>query len=183
VTPEEFARFLELLSPDTEEAGRRYICLHKKLIGFFEMKGISDPVSCADETITRAILKTGAGTLVTSVDSYCFGIARNIAREKYRDEQREILVFTKFIKNNAGISLDEEVERIYNLLKPCFEQLPAEEKKLLFAYCEEMHGRARTEHRQRLAERMKITMATLRVRVTRLRNNLTECVRKRANRV
>ena len=42
---EMFARFLEFLAPDTEEAGRRYTRLHKKLTGFFRMKGISDPES------------------------------------------------------------------------------------------------------------------------------------------
>src|SRR2546423_6723938 len=49
VSPEAFARFLEFLSPDTEEAGRRYTRLHEKLVGFFSLRGISDSLSAADE--------------------------------------------------------------------------------------------------------------------------------------
>jgi hypothetical protein len=51
VNQEMFARFLELLAPDPEEAGRSYTNLHKRLTGFFRMKGLTDPVSAADETL------------------------------------------------------------------------------------------------------------------------------------
>ena len=180
MNPEVFARFLQLLSPDTEEAGRRYTSLHKKLTGFFSLKGVSDPVSAADETIDRAVLKVDAGAVVPDVEKYCKGIARNIAKERLRLLQREYTAFTKFLED-LGNSSAEQVERIYNILKPCFEQLAVEERQLLLAYCHETQGRARAEHRRRLAETMKMTLLALRVRVTRLRNNLTDCVRKRSN--
>ena len=177
---EAFARFLELLSPDPEEAGRHYTRLHEKLAGFFRLKGISDPVSAADETIDRAALKITAGTPVSDADKYCLGIARNIAKEKYRSAQRETSAFLKFIEYLPDAS-DEQVERIYRILKPCFEQLAVEEQKLLLAYCQIMRGRARAEHRRQLAETMKTTMLALRMRVTRLRSSLTDCVKKRSN--
>ena len=177
---EAFARFLEALSPDTEEAGRHYTRLHEKLVGFFRLKGISDPVSAADETIDRAALKITAGTPVSDAGKYCLGIARNISKEKYRSAQREISAFLKFIENLPDAS-DEQVERIYRILKPCFEELAFEEQKLLLAYCQVMRGRARAEHRRRLAETMKTTMLALRMRVTRLRSSLADCVKKRSN--
>lgn len=179
---EVFARFLKQLSPDTDEAGRRYTGLHKKLTGFFSMKGLSDPVSAADETIDRAVLKVNAGTVVPDVEKYCLGIARNIAKERSRLAQREHTAFHRFIEDLSNSSA-EQVERIYNILKPCFEQLAVEERQLLMMYCHEIQGRARAEHRRRLAETMKMTLLALRVRVTRLRNSLTDCVRKRSNKV
>ncbi len=179
VSSEALSRFLESLSPDTEEAGRRYTRLHERLVGFFRLKGISDPASAADETIDRAALKIVAGTHVPEADKYCLGIARNIAKERYRQSQRENSVFLKFIENLPDAA-NEQVERIYCILKPCFEQLASEEQELLLAYCQVIRGRARAEHRRHLAEIMKTTVLALRMRVTRLRNILMDCVRKRS---
>ncbi|HJQ68559.1 MAG TPA: hypothetical protein VKA70_06290 [Blastocatellia bacterium] len=174
--------FLRVLSPDPEEAGRRYTNLQRRLIGFFTLKGLSDPVNAADETIDRAAVKIYAGAVVPDVEKYCLGIARNIAKERSRLIVRETRAFHKFVED-LGNSSAEQVERIYNILKPCFEQLAADERQLLLAYCHEIRGRARAEHRRKLAEAMKMTLLALRVRVTRLRNSLTDCVRKRSNAV
>lgn len=174
-----FARFLESLSNDAEDAGLRYTRLHEKLVGFFRLKGISDPVSAADETIDRAVIKITTGTQVSDADKYCLGIARNITKEKYRSQQRESSAFLKFIENLPDAA-DEQVERIYSILKPCFEELDVEEQKLLVSYCQVIRGRARAEYRRKLAETMKMTVLALRMRVTRLRSSLTDCVKKRS---
>lgn len=180
MSPEEFARFLESLSPDAEEA----VCLYnrlrdKKLVGFFEMKGISDPLSAADEVLDRAAVKISGGANVPSVEKYCLGIARNVAKEKWREEQRESSVFLHFTQSLADNSA-EEVERIQQVLKPCFEELPEEDQRLLQAYCQVLHGRPRAEHRRQLAETMKTSMLALRLRVTRLRGRLADSVRRRS---
>jgi hypothetical protein len=179
VNPEDFARFLQLLSPDSEEANRRYGELLRKLQGFFTLKGVSDPGNAADEAIDRAALKIAAGAVVPDVSKYCFGFARHIAQEQLRLRQRESQAFQNFIEDLSHSSA-EQVDRIYNLLKPCFGQLAHEEQQLLESYCYEMEGRARAKHRQKLAETLKISTLALRVRVTRLRNSLADCIRKRS---
>jgi hypothetical protein len=182
VNREDLERFLKLLSPDTKESGRRYLRLHEKLTGFFRLKGVSDPASAADETIDRAVLKIGAGTVVPDVDNYCLGIARNIFKERLRLMRRENSAFHEFMEDLSNSSA-EQVERIYSILKPCFEMLAAKEQQLLLAYCHEIQGRARAEYRRQLAETRKTTVLALRVRVTRLRSILTDCVQKRSNEV
>jgi hypothetical protein len=179
VNAEAFPRLLELLSSDAEEAGRCYKCLQEKLTGFFNMKGITDPVSAADEAIDRAALNIAAGADVPDVDKYCMGIARNVAKERFRLMYREDSVFREFADDVTGYS-GEQVDRIYTVLKPCFEQLAAEEQTLLREYCREARGRARAEQRRQLAETMKITVLALRIRVTRLRSSLADCARKRS---
>jgi len=179
MNPENFARFLECLSPDVEEAGYRYTRLHQRLVGLFNIKGISDPVSAADETLDRAARKIYSGADVPDIDKYALGIARNIARERRRYEQREEAGFLNFIERLNNNS-DEEVERIQLVLQPCFEQLPVEDQQLLAAYYHAVQGRARAEYRLQLAESMKITVVALRMRVTRLRSNLTDCARKQS---
>lgn len=180
VNQEMFARFLELLAPDPEDAGRRYTNLHKRLIGLFRMKGLTDPVSAADETLDRAIVKIAAGAVVPDVDKYCLGIAQNIAKEKYRLIKREESALRKFILELSESS-GELVEKIYAILKPCFEKLPLDEQQLLLAYCRDVQGQSRAKFRRRLAEALGISVLALRIRVTRLRNRLSDCVQKRAN--
>ena len=178
MSPEDFARFLNPLSTDAEEAGRIYTRLHRKLAGFFALRGVSDPGEAADDTLDRAAARINAGAAVPDLPRYCLGIARNIARERWRREQRESAASADFAARLAGGD-DEEVERIHRVLKPCLEQLTADERELLLAYCQVAHGRERAEHRRRLAESRQTTVLALRMRVTRLRVALSECVRKR----
>ncbi len=176
---EAFTRFLECLSPDAEEAGQRYTRLHGKLTGFFRMRGIADPMSAADETLDRAMTKIMDGADVPSVDKYCMGIARNIVKERLRLPQREATAFTNFIEYFNTADGQEELQKIYLIQKPCFEQLSDEDQKLLVAYCQVERGRARAEHRRKLAEIRQTTLLALRMRVTRLRVSLADCVEKR----
>jgi DNA-directed RNA polymerase specialized sigma24 family protein len=179
MSPEDFARFLESLSPDEEEAGRLYIRLHKKLIGFFGMKGISDSTGAADETLKRAAARLAGGADVPDMERYCLGIARNVAKEWWRRERREEEVFQRFVGSLADDSAGE-VERIEHILKPCFERLKSEDRELLVAYCSVPEGLSRAEHRRQLADELGITVGALRIQVSRLRDKLEECVEGRA---
>jgi hypothetical protein len=178
----EFTSFLELLSSTSGgEDGAAYYCrLHGKLEGFFTMKGICDPAGAADETVNTAVRRIGEGVPVPDVGRYCMGIARNIARERQRRERREANAFVRFLEdldNGSG----EQVERVEQVLRPCFELLTAEDRELLVAYCQVLHGRARAEHRRELALRMNTTVQALRMHVMRLRRDLADCVGKHSD--
>lgn len=177
VTREIFERLLESLSADAEEAARLYTRLHIKLAGLFSLKGLSDPAEAADETLDRAAVNIAAGANVPNVEKYCLGIARNVAREKLRLARREGSTFLSFVKDLPGLG-PEQVERIYLILQPCFEKLAEADRELLTRYCQVMRGRARAEHRRQLAESLNISTVALRMRVTRLRDNLTDCAQK-----
>jgi hypothetical protein len=174
---EALTRLLGALSPDDEEAGRLYNALHAKLVGFFNMKGVSDPMSAADVVMDRAGRRISEGAVVPNVNSYCLGIAKFVTKERLRKTRREnsaLLGLTGELNEHSG----DEVERIYRLLKPCFEQSSAKEQELLRKYCQLLKGRARAEHRRQVADEMKISQKALRIRVTRLRSKLWDCVRK-----
>jgi hypothetical protein len=178
MSPEDFARFLACLSPDAEEANGRYLRLQKKLAGFFSMRGTSDGADAADETIDRAAVLSRDGRSIPDMEKFCVGVARNIARERRRREQREASTFLDFVRKVADHS-DEQIERIQRILKPCFAQLAPEDQRLLADYCRVFRGRARAEHRRQLAEKMETSVLGLRMRVTRLRSVLAACVQKR----
>jgi len=179
VSSEALERFLEFLSPDPDEAGHLYTLLHKKLVGFFSMKGVADPYGAADETIDRAVLKIADNTPVSDVNNFCLGIARYIVKERLRYTQRENSSFINFINNLPTVPV-EEIERFYGVLRYCFEKLTVPDQELLVAYCQVFRGRARAECRRQLAESMGLSVLALRMRVTRLRSVLTDCVQKRS---
>jgi len=182
VSPEAFARFLECLAADSDEAGRIYARLHEKLGHLLALKGISDPDSAADETLERVIIKIENGAAISDLNHYCMGIARNVARERMRHMRRETSAFLQYLENITGGS-DEQAESIFNVMQPCFEELAVEDQKLLEAYCQVMKGQARAEHRRCLAEQMGTTLLALRMRVTRLRRTLTDCVHERLKQI
>lgn len=175
---DDLAPFLEALSPDQDEAGDRYVHIQKKLIGFFNMRGVSDPAKAADEVIKRAGIRVRGGADVPDMERYCLGIARNVAKEEWRREQRESAGFVDFIQSLANDTA-EEVERIESILKPCFELLEEDDRELLAAYCRIAEGLSAAEHRRRLAGKVGKTMRALRTHVSRLRDKLAACVETR----
>ena len=178
MSPEDFARFVESLSPDEEEACQLYIRLEKKLVGFFDMKGISDSTGATNETLKRAAERLAGGADVPDMGNYCLGIARNVAKEWWRRERREEVVFRRFVQSLTDNST-EEVNRIEHVLKPCFEGLKSKDQELLQDYCSAPEELSRAEHRRLLAEKLGLTLRALRIQVSRLRDRLEECVEGR----
>lgn len=168
-----FSRLLTFLCPDDpEEAGRRYLRLHQKLEGYFRIRGVADPAAAADETLDRAARRIAEGAEVPNIDNFSLGIARFIVKEGWRINTRESTAFIEFLERHEHASADQ-IDRL-SLMKSCFEELPQYEKNLLNAYCDAPRGKARAQHRRELAERLELTVSALRIRVTRLRQDLDE---------
>jgi hypothetical protein len=173
-----FASLLTFLCPDDpDEASRRYLRLHQKLAGYFRLKGMYDPVNDADDALDRAAEKIVKGHNIPDIDKFCIGIARNIVHERLRHKRREESAFLKFLTNSQDNSTEALVDRITNLMKPCLEQMPADDRNLLTAYCKVPPGIERSEHRRQLAAALDSTISALRIRVTRLRRGLQNCVK------
>jgi DNA-directed RNA polymerase specialized sigma24 family protein len=165
-----------LCADDPDEAGRRYLRLHQKLEGYFRTRGIADTAAAADEALDRAARRIAEGAEVPNVDNFCLGIARFITMEGWRFNTRESTAFLQFLEQHQHASA-EQIDR-FSLMKSCFEQLPQYDKNLLNSYCSVLRGQARAKHRRELAEGLNVTVSALRIRVTRLRQGLEECLKK-----
>ena len=173
-----FASLLTFLCPeDMDEASNRYLRLHQKLAGYFRLKGMYDPVNDADDALDRAAEKIVKGQNIPDIDRFCMGIARNIVHERLRHKKREESAFLKFLDHSQDNTTETLVDRITNLMRPCFEQLPQDDRNLLRSYCQVPPGMDRAEHRRQLAASLKSTISALRIRVTRLRRGLENCVK------
>lgn len=180
--PNNFFPFLlaALCPDDPDEAYRRYLRLHEKLTGFFRSQGMYDPENDADDSINRAEEKLAKGHNVPDPTRFCMGIAKNIVHERRRAKLHEESAFLKFVENCQDKSTDALVDKIMNLIKPCFEQLSMDDRDLLIAYCKVPSGPAGAEQRRQLAETRKSSISALRIRITRLRRELQNCVRGRS---
>ena len=171
-----FSRLLTFLcSEDPDEAGRRYLRLHKKLEGYFRTRGVADSTAAADETLDRAGRRIAEGAEVPNVDNFCLGIARFIIKEGWRLNTRESTAFLQFLEQHSHST--DDVDRL-SLMKSCFEQLPQSTRDLLNSYCAAPTGRARATYRRELADQLGFKVTNLRVRVTRLRRELDDCVKE-----
>lgn len=166
-----------LCPDDPDEAIRLYLLLHQKLEGFFRLKGMYDPATDADETFDRAEDKLAQGHYVPNVSKFCMGIAKNIVYERLRNKKREESAFLKFLEYTHDKSTESIVDKIMNLMKPCFEQLPEEDQNLLTSYCKVPPGVDRAAHRRKLATSLDSSISALRIRVTRLRRGLANCAK------
>ena len=172
-----FRSLLTFLCPDDpDEAGRRYLRLQQKLEGYLRTRGVADPAAAADETLDRAAKRIAEGTAVPNIDSFCLGIARFIIMEGWRVNTRESNAFLQFLEQHEHVTT-EQIDR-FSFMKTCFEQLPQYERNLLNSYCAAPRGQARAQHRRELAERLGLTVSALRIRVTRLRQGLEDCLRE-----
>ena len=172
-----FSTLLTFLAPDDpEEAGRLYLLLHQKLVGFFRLRGVADSVDCADEALDRAARRIAEGAEVPDINKFCLGIARFIIKERWRVDTRESAAFLQFLELNVSVS-ENDLNR-FSLMRSCLDQLPQYDRELLNSYCSVPRGRARAKHRSELAEERHLTVSALRIRVTRLRRGLDDCVKE-----
>ena len=178
--PNNFYPFLlnALCPDDPDEAIRRFLLLHQKLESFFRLNGMYDPPTDADDTCDRAEEKLANGYDIPDITRFCMGIARNIVRERRRNRKREEWAWLELLGYSQDKSNEAVVEKIMNLMKPCFEELPTDDQVLLIEYCN-VSPQERAEVRHKLADRLNLSIAALRIKVTRLRRRLQECVKRR----
>lgn len=171
-----FDRLLKFLCPeDPDEAGRRYLRLQQKLVGYFQFRGVADPIAAADEALDRAGRRIAEGAEVPDIDKFSLGIARFIIKEGWRFNNRESAAFLQFLEQH-----DQSTDKMdrFSLMKTCFEKLPQNDRELLSSYCAGPTGRARAQYRLELARQLNFTVTAMRVRVTRVRRGLDDCVKE-----
>lgn len=144
-------------------------------MGYFRFCGVADPIAAADEALDRAGRRIEEGTEIPDIDKFCLGIARFIIKEGWRINTRESTAFLQFLEQHDRTG--DGVDRL-SLMKICFERLSEAERELLHSYSALPPGRARAGQREELAKRLNFTITALRVRVTRLRRGLDDCVKE-----
>lgn len=184
-----FSRLLAWLAADQEQAVEKYLRIREKLCIFFEHRGCSFPEELTDKTLDRVArkLESGEEIQVSEQASYCYGIARNILKEYWREPSRSSVSLDSEVSasdpcltvanKNAALVDEEEKESNFRHLEFCLNKLSLEDRKLILEYYEGDH-RDRINNRQQISSKLGIPPGTLRIRALRIREQLCDCMKR-----
>ena|SRR5215510_5244211 len=170
LTREAFDKLLGWLSPDREEAGRKYEDIRRRLIRLFNCRGCDAPEELTDKTINRVIRiiepkekEDYSGDPILLF----FGVARNVYREWRRRKKLNPPDFPVPQPNTREQELD--------CLEGCVEQLPQRERSIITRYYLQERGE-KIRERQMIAAELGLQINALRIQTCRIRKVLRNCI-------
>lgn len=173
MTADGFARLLDRLHPDSEQAAEEYERLRRALVKFFDWRGLSSPDECADDVLDRLAHKLEE-TMVQDVRKYVYGIARLVALERRRGPAFTPIDDVPHPVLMANLPKSES-HPLHDCFDRCLAEMPEENRSLLLRYYEG-ERQMKIKNRRRLATTFGLTENALRSRVQRLRDRLEQCV-------
>jgi RNA polymerase sigma factor (sigma-70 family) len=177
VPPESFEEILAWLDPDRDTAASMYIQLREGLAKIFSWAGCDDLEGLTDETIDRVARKvhTIRQTFVGDPRAYFYAVARNVIREQLKKVKAHASL------DNVELAVPEIEEESADVreecLHSCLQKLSAENRELILNYYAK-EKQAKIDHRAALADRLEMSVETLRVRAYRVRKALVKCIER-----
>jgi DNA-directed RNA polymerase specialized sigma24 family protein len=166
-TQQQFDALLRWLGGSPEEAGRAYEIIRRRMIALFDCRGCPNSTDLADETINRVMHAMQKADFIYegAPIRYFYGVAKLVHLESLR---RRPAPETPFHDTDT-------IEGEHRCLDRCVEHLPERSRELVLGYYQQ-HGKARFDHRAKLASQLDIPLSTLRVQAHRIRALLRECI-------
>ncbi len=178
LTAEAFAKLLDRLADDREQAGEKYEDLRRILNRFFEGRGAPFPEEHTDETFNRVARKLDEGIEIKNIGGYCYEVARLVCMEAFKGhESRRAPLEEIKLEATAPDTTDEtaETERQLTCLDHCLHALPVESRELIKGYYSAEKG-GRVDRRKALADSLGLRRDALASRAQRVRDKLEQCV-------
>lgn len=174
ITALTFDKLLARLGPDRELAGEEYESLRRRLVKYFDLKGINLPEAAADEALDRMAIRIEAGEEIRDLVHYAYGVAHWIFLEKLRAEQRE----RKAYDDLAQRHIPDNNQRMPYLeaLEICLKKLCADDRDLICSYYTDEVSFEAARQRTELAKKKGLSPNSLRLRMFRLRQVLERCI-------
>lgn len=173
ITADEFDCLLAWLDFDREAAGMKYEKIRGGLLRIFLSRGFYDAEDLADETINRVIKKLPELTNSYTGDParYFHGVARKVMSEALRRKDKRRVGPPQSLPS-------AETEVMMRLLDECLEELSADDQHLLLSYYAN-DGAVKINNRKQLVDSLRLSPATLRQRVHRLKSKLETALQER----
>lgn len=170
---------LERLRADSASGGFGYEQLRRRLILFFRQREPIDAETLADEALDRLARRLDEGVQINHPAPYAFGIAKLMLFEANARRQRQEARVDEPETTPAMIEDDDSIDpALVRALRTCLRSIGRRGSELMLAYYRDDDAR-RIKTRRNLAEKLGITVNTLRNRALRLREALETCVRGR----
>ena len=171
VTRENFEIFLGWLSPEQEKQGEEYERLRFRLMTFFASRRCLYAEELADEVINRVVVLAGKEIIENKL-GYVYGVARNVYLESLRKEKTHVNV------DDVSLAAKDEPPTDFSseCLEKCLQKLPRERRELILDYFSEEKSGKIAQHKKTSGE-MQISQTALRMRVMRVKQQLSVCVK------
>jgi len=170
---------LLLLHANPHEAAAAYRKLHTRLSRYFNIHNTDDPIALADEAMDRLARRVEAGDIaIESPMAFALGIAGHLLQEEARDRLRREKAANAWSEMMNGS--DQWKQERLDQLDDCLSMLPVDRRQMLESYYEWQSG-SKSQHHREFAERLGMTLNTLRNRVFRIRNQVEACLQKKSD--
>jgi len=180
IPPESFDEILAWLNPDRDVAGSIYVQLRHDLTKIFTWNRCPDPEGLTDEVFDRVAKKVHhlRETFVGDPKLYFYGVARNLIKEVPKKVKAQVSLQGTEPASNPLIDVEQETAMIReDCLRFCLQKLSEDKRELIVAYYAR-DKQAKIDHRTEMAQRLGISVETLRVKAYRIRGTLQECIER-----
>jgi RNA polymerase sigma factor (sigma-70 family) len=178
IPPESFEEILAWLNPDRDVAATMYVQLRHDLAKMFLWGRCADPEGMTDEAFDRVGKKIHDVRPTYEGDPrlYFRAVANNLIKENHKKIKTQLSIDDIDLPAPPTTETeDETVAEIEECLQLCLQKLDTDKRELILAYYAK-EKQAKIDHRSELARKFGITVETLRVRVFRIRESLSQCI-------
>jgi DNA-directed RNA polymerase specialized sigma24 family protein len=180
LTAEAFGLLLVRLDADERVAAGKYEELRLKLVKFFVWQrscAESEADALADETLDRVSAKLARKIEIQNVNAYALEVSRFVWLEHIR-RKKEDAYGDDLPETAVAPQVSEEPNTRLNCLKKCLADITSNEsdRYLILGYYGAADGEKNKIQRKNLAEKLGLTMNTLKVKACRLRERLERCI-------
>lgn len=164
---------LAWLDPDPDRAGVKFLEIGTRVTKILVRRQCYAAEELWDETVNRVChrVKDVAPTYVGDPALYFYAVARLVHLEWLNEEKRK----REGIDPPNRPDPNEDIERIHSCLETCLQELSAKDHEMILKYYEK-EERAKIEQRKEVAEKLGITLNSLRMRVHRINGHLRKCI-------
>jgi RNA polymerase sigma factor (sigma-70 family) len=180
IPPESFDEILAWLNPDRDVAGSIYVQLREDLTKVFTWNRCADPEGLTDEVFDRVAKKVHylKDSYVGDPKLYFYGVARNLIKEIPKKIKMQTSLQGTEPASDPRRELEQETAIMREeCLRSCLQKLRKDKRELILDYYAK-DKQAKIDHRTEMAERLGITVETLRVKAYRIRATLEQCLER-----
>lgn len=181
LTATAFEQLLFRLDADQMRAAEKYEELRLKLVKCLTWKGCpeSEADTLADTALDRVAMKITKGEQVQNIKAYACEVLRYVWLEFIRKRKEDAAgdnLPEPAVEPDIEILQDPDL-RLRCLRKCLAEVVPDEkDKSLIIGYYDTESGEKNKDIRKNLAEKLGLSMNTLKVKACRLRDRLEKCI-------
>jgi DNA-directed RNA polymerase specialized sigma24 family protein len=182
LTANAFEQLLLRLGTDRAQSAEKYEILRQKLVKTFVWKGCPETFAdeLADAALDRVALKLAKGEQIQNLNAYALEVSRFVWLESVRKRKEATTDDGEMPErvSEPEIEILNEPDLRMRCLRKCLAEVVPDERDraLIVGYYNADSGEKNKDARKNLAEKLDLTMTTLKVKACRIRERLERCI-------